>query len=562
MFDNTLPPTTAGIFPECFAKNSPFTPNGVAIVCFLACIVIFGLGLRVWNLGAESLSEDELNKLQTVQEYRADGLSGRNGEHPFLMKGMQTMSVIGSEKLNGWLPELQISGEAALRFPTALFGAFSALLLYFLVNELFGSFIGLISAMLYAVDPNAIGFDRIAKEDSFLLFFFLLANVFWMRSQSVAETGKGNPVIYYFAAAAAFGAMVASKYLPHLIGISAAYYNIFQTIPATKWRLGKLRWLAFFGVMAVAFIICNPTLLVPETWRQMIQFLTEKRIGHDAYEFMGHLYPNQMTKWLSGVPWTFYFVFIFVKTPLVTLILFLIGLPLAFNKKLGDGRYFLFFWMLFWFLPFAVLGGKFTRYYTVAQPVIFIVAAVGFVYITEWLKSIKYSPAAIPILILGLLIWIGSLSLAASPHFRLFTNSTGIAYMGKGSFFPHDEFYDMSTRDAAVKIAALAQPGASIASETPYVFQHYVEMAGRSDIAFVSLSDKNALANLKAGDFIPIAEGRRYFSNDEVTQYLKKSAVPVAEIKAGGVISVRIYQIDEDISQEIRSINNGPFSSK
>jgi hypothetical protein len=39
-------------------------------------------------LSAEGLSEDELNKLNAVADYRAHGLTGANGEHPMLMKGV------------------------------------------------------------------------------------------------------------------------------------------------------------------------------------------------------------------------------------------------------------------------------------------------------------------------------------------------------------------------------------------------------------------------------------------------------------------------------------------
>ncbi|MEO6590426.1 MAG: glycosyltransferase family 39 protein, partial [Pyrinomonadaceae bacterium] len=184
--------------------------------------MLAGFGLRVSNLGAESLSEDELNKLQTITEYREKGLTGRNGEHPFLMKGLQFISVSISEKLNNSVfASNQISDEAALRFPTALFGTFTALLIFLLLNEFFGSSIALIAAALWAFDPSAIGFDRIAKEDSFLLFFFLLANVFWIRGQTVSERGK-DFLKYVLLTAVAFGAMLASKYLIHLLFIGLA----------------------------------------------------------------------------------------------------------------------------------------------------------------------------------------------------------------------------------------------------------------------------------------------------------------------------------------------------
>jgi 4-amino-4-deoxy-L-arabinose transferase-like glycosyltransferase len=142
---------------------------------------------------------------------------------------------------------LRVPTETALRLPNAVLGALTVLLIYLLAAELFGIEVGLIAAALWAFDPSALGFNRIVKEDTALLFFFLLANVCWLRGQRVAESGSGRPQPYYWATGAAFGAMVASKYVPFLILISICYYDIFQRDPATRWRLGKRRILIFFA---------------------------------------------------------------------------------------------------------------------------------------------------------------------------------------------------------------------------------------------------------------------------------------------------------------------------
>jgi len=158
-----LSTTTAGINPEHFPNQLLFSRNPAAMAVILAVLLAAGLALRVHDLGAESLGEDEFNKLETVAEYRQNGISSKNGEHPFLMKGLQAVSIIASEKLNSSM-SANISEEAALRFPVALFGTFSALLLFFFVSELFGSGIGLVSAALWTVEPLAIGFDRVARR--------------------------------------------------------------------------------------------------------------------------------------------------------------------------------------------------------------------------------------------------------------------------------------------------------------------------------------------------------------------------------------------------------------
>jgi hypothetical protein len=365
-----------------------------------------------------------------------------------------------------------------------------------------------------------------------------------LRSQTRAEKGERNPQPLYFLTAIGFAGMLASKYMPHILAVFGAYYNIFQAIPQTEWRLGKVKWLMFFAVAGVAFLIFNPTILLPETWREMLMFAGEKRIGHDAYEFAGELYRQKLSLWSAGVPPSFYCVFIAVKTPIVTLFFFVVGLPLMFKKRLADGRFFVLFWAFFWFVPFTFSGGKFTRYFTLAQPIIFIVAAVGIYFAAQVLtnklsKKVNWVQALLGVVIVATF----TASLSTAPHFRLFTN-----VIGNGTHnFPHDEFYDLSLREIVAEVAKNAGNGVAVASETSYLFTHYANKIGRRDINSISLSDAEKMKVLKVGDFIVIAEGRRYFSNDGYVQYLKKSSNPISEITANGIISARIYRVDEAV---------------
>ena len=560
MSSHILTPTTAGINPQEFSDGLVFEKRSLGIAV-LVVLIFLGFAMRVNDLGVESLGEDEFNKLQTVKEYRTNGLSGKNGEHPFLMKGLQTVSVASAEKLNNIFvsPEVHISEEAALRFPIALFGTFSILLIFLFVSELFGRSIGLVSAALWAVEPMAIGFDRIAKEDSLVLFFFLLTSLFFVKSQTKAELGKDNWIRYVWAAAAGYGALMASKYYPFFLSIIGGYYNTFLNLPNKKWDIGERRWLKFFFVMGATFLILNPTIVLPDTWREMLKFSSESRIGHDSYEFMGSLYPHKVTDWLAGVPWTFYYVFIAVKTSLVTLAFFLIGLPVMFKRKLGDGRFYILLWAFLWFMPFTVLGGKFTRYFTFAEPLILIVAAVGFCFVIKWLadKLFGNSMSVVCQLILsGILIGFPLFnSLSAAPHFRMFTNQIGGGMSAAGKYFPHDEFYDTSTREIIAAIAPIASPGAFVACETPSLFEYYAEKAGRKDLRIISLSDKNKAAVLSANDIIVITRGRRYFSNTAYEDYLKNNANPSADIKAAGATSALIYRLDETSLAGIQAIS-------
>jgi hypothetical protein len=528
------------------------------LIAVLTALVVAGFGFRVAGLSAEGLSDDELNKLSAVADYRTRGLTSINSEHPLLMKALLTASLVAAERWNATAlvanhPQtLRIPVEAALRLPNALMGALTALLIYLLAVELFGIEVALIAAALWAFDPSAIGFSRIVKEDTPLLFFFLLANVFWLRGQRVAENGS-RPFAYYWATAVAFGAMVASKYVPFLIAISISYYYAFQSTPATRWRLGKRRMLIFLILIGASFLLFNPTILLPGSWQQMLAFAKGQRVGHDSYEFIGTLYPHKMMDWFKGVPWYFYFVFIGIKLPLLTLAAFLTGLPLLFRSRLGDGRIFIFYWILYAFIPFMLVGSKFTRYFTTTLPVVLITAAIGLQFISRFVaratarltggSRIKtYARGAVILLVIFSSIWASARS---TPHYRLYSNLLGGARAQAGDYFPHDEFYDSSVREAVFEIARRAGPGARLASETPNLTAYYAAQANRPDLVSVSLSDASSLRELTAGDFVLAARGRRYYSNDALLSGLRQTGVPAVRVTLGAVPSVDVYVLDE-----------------
>ena len=544
---------TAGLRPELFAGRGLLANSRALVFVALAVLVLAGFGFRVTGLSAEGLSEDELNKLQAVADYRAHGLTGANGEHPMLMKALQAGSIIAAEKWNSIAPSEQIAPETALRLPGAIAGALSALLIYLIAAELFGTEVALIAAALWAFNPSAIALNRVAKEDTFLLFFFLLANVFWLRGQRVAESTDQSPNKYYWATAASYGAMVASKYVPHLFAISICYYWMFQQLPQTRWRLGKVRLLKFFVIMGLVFLVLSPTVLLPETWRQMGLFAGGKRVSHDGYEFMNQLYTQRFSDWLHGVPVYFYLVFTAVKLPVLMVLGFLAGLPLLFRRKLGDGRYFILFWLFLWVIAFCFPGGKFTRYYTTVLPAVLITCALGIQFTGRWLANRlasidltaglrHYVPACLAVVVI-----VASVvsSIEASPHFRLYTNAFGGGMERAGYFFPHDEFYDASMREVIAEIAKRARPGARVVSESPTLAAYYAEREQRTDLVCLSLSDPDALKQLSAGDFVIIARGRRYFSNDALINALRDHATPISEFKLGTVPSAKLYELDQ-----------------
>jgi 4-amino-4-deoxy-L-arabinose transferase-like glycosyltransferase len=552
-----LPFVTAGLRPELFAGGATHSVRRLVLVTALSVLVLAGFGFRVNGLSSEGLSEDELNKLSAVHEYRAQGLTSANGEHPLLMKALLTVSVMAAERwdqtsLVAGHPELNLPVESSLRLPGALFGAFTAVLIFLVAAELFGLEVGLISAALWAFDPLAISFNRIAKEDTFLIFFFLLANFFWLRGQRVAESQpRRNPERFYWATAAAFGAMLASKYVPMLLAISVAYNYTFQRIPVTRWVIGKKRFIKFFLIMGIVFLICNPTILLPGTWKAMSNFTSGRNMGHDSYEFLGQLYPHRFIDWLRGEPWYFYFVLIFTKMPVLTLLSFALGLGLLFRRKAGDGRYFLLLWLVLWGLAFMFPGGKFTRYITSVLPAIMIIAGIGIQFTARRLgrfcarafgnPAIKvYGRSALASLVIISAFWSAAM---AAPHYRLYMSVLGGGPAQAGKYFPQDEFYDAYMQDVMNEIARRARPDARVASEIPLLASYYAQRTNRTDLICIDLTSD--LAQLTPGDLFIDARGRTYHSNQAMLARLRQSSQPTFTVAVGATPAAYVYVLDQ-----------------
>lgn len=552
--------------PELFGGARAYSLPRVLLVTALSVLVVAGFALRANGLSSEGLSEDELNKLEAVNEYRSHGLSSANGEHPLLMKALLTVSVVTADawdrtSLVSAHPELNVPVETSLRVPPAMFGAFTAILIFMVATELFGWEIGLLSAALWTFDPLAIGYNRIAKEDTFLIFFFLLASFFWLRGQRVAESQpEKNPERYYWAAAAAFGAMLASKYVPLLIGIPCAYNYVFQKIPATRWVIGKKRFIKFFLVMGVAFLIFNPTILLPGTWQAMLKFSTNRMIGHDSYEFIGRLYPHRFIDWLRGEPWYFYLALVGAKMPVLPLAGFVGGLALLFRRKMGDGRYFLLLWFAIWGLGFMFVGGKFTRYILTILPAVIITSAIGIQFAARRLaklcalllngQSVKvYAGAALPVVVVLSSIWSAA---KAAPHYRFYVNALAGRFVTPGEMFPQDEFYDAYMQKVMAEIAKRAPAGARVANETPTVATYYANRAGRPDLICVELSDTAELGKLRPGDLVVDARGRSYFSNQAMLTRLRQSAQPIFAVSVGEVPAANAYLLDQKSLNALR----------
>jgi hypothetical protein len=195
-------------------------------------------------------------------------------------------------------------------------------------------------------------------------------------------------------------------------------------------------------------------------------------------------------------------------------------------------------------------------------PAVLITAAIGIQTVGHWLGeklSVMLSaswPRVYARPVLALILIAGSLAalVKAGPHYRLYTNALGGGPVKAGYYFPHDEFYDSSMREAIFEIAKRAQPGARVASESQTLSTYYAERAGRPDLVCVFVSDPNELQQLREGDFVIDARGRRYFSNESIFTALAQSANPAFQVSLGNVPSAAVYQLDRKSLEAVKEV--------
>src|SRR6267142_1552304 len=363
-------------------------------VVLIGLMITMGLGLRVSGLGRIGFAEDGINKLEAVRAYDRRDFTA-NAEHPMLLKALIDLSMRGARAWNSMAGQA-ISEEAALRFPNALFGALTAIPLFLLTAALFDRPTAFWAAAFWSFGVNAITYNRIGKEDTLMVFFMLFAFYLFIRSKQVKDPA-------WFArlrnlSAVSFGLMIAAKYFPHYLGLNMLYHHFF---PVRKQSADESRWrtpLSFFLIIGAVLVLANPVILLPSVWNYLNAYSGEKLLTHTGYLMGNTLYKNRMSNspfW--GLPVYFYLLFLAIKVPLAVSSTFLVGLFVSLRRWRTPGHRFVLFMLLFWLVPYSLVGAKWLRYTLSLMPFIYMSAAVGTIALLRWsgslLEKLKAGPA-------------------------------------------------------------------------------------------------------------------------------------------------------------------------
>jgi hypothetical protein len=510
------------------------------VVVALAAVLAFGF--RVNALSAYGLSEDEINKVHAIEQYRA-GHFGANAEHPMLMKLAMWASVDLTRAWNRVVPpEQAMSLETAIRLPNAVAGALTTLVLFGIADLLFGGTVAVVASLVWAFDVNAIAINRIGKEDTFLLLFFLLAVLCYERAKQRGTDDPDGAQPWYTLSGACFGLMLASKYMPQYLGI----YALFNVLTDPNPGRNKPNRVRYYGAMAAAFLVADVAILMPETWRYAVSYVQGGMLAHHGYLYAGALYVSNIPISPLGVPATYYLRLLATKVPLVVLAAVVPGAIEMIRRRRERGFVLLRVLVVFVLVPYSLMAAKFIRYALPLLATLDVIAAIGLVAGTSWLlrkgwlsplTRVTTSALAIGVFVAGL---VASLQ-ASAPFYSLFQNAIGAHLAAPGSTFP-EETYDYGVREAVAAIAADARASAVIVSDSNAGVAHYLRQHGRADISVRALSAQGIPPDASEA-WVIVQREHTTFENHLVVDQLRARQQPWAQFRAHGTLATQVYRI-------------------
>lgn len=262
------------------------------VLAALILLILIGFGFRVSHLGAIGFAEDEVNKVNAVRAYERGDISA-NAEHPMLMKILMFASVKVARAVAG---DGGYSDEVVFRLPNVIFGALTVVPLFLLTTAFFDRWTGLLAAGFWSVGVNAITLNRVGKEDTLLVFFMLFACYFYLRAKQTDSREAQVRNKNYLLSGASFGLMMASKYFPHYLGLNSLYHHYARVRRRAPGEPSGKTSKGFYMAMAIAFLVANPAVLLPEVWEYLRAYMGEKLLAHSGYLVGEQLYQNKMSR--------------------------------------------------------------------------------------------------------------------------------------------------------------------------------------------------------------------------------------------------------------------------
>jgi 4-amino-4-deoxy-L-arabinose transferase-like glycosyltransferase len=522
------------------ALRGPSEPWGRGFGLLLGVVFLCGLWARLYALSAEGFADDEIHKWLAAQRYLHGEFLGDDIEHPMLMKFLITGTLLVGRPL-GWAP------ETITRLPLAVAGALSVLAAAWLGRRLFGRLAGLVTAGLLAASPTFIGYNRVAKEDTLLGLFLLLALLCVAEAKVAADAGRQKASRRWEVwTAVAVGLLCASKYFFFLALVPALGYAWLRT-SGTAWRISRRRWGTLTLVALATFAAVNWKFFLPSTWAFLYKYTQAQVVVHGGLYFAGHLYKNAQAVGWDGLPPWFYLTFAWVKLAPPTVLCVAVGFGLALWLRAPSHRLVL-VWVGIWALFLVPLASKWGRFFLTLQPALALLAgyalasAVAYLASPGTARARRLSVAAAWALGLLLVGTEAAAALAHAPHYRLYVSPLGGGEARITWYFPHCDYFDAGFREAIQAIATRAEPGAEVTTEIDWPARYYADRFGRPDLQ-VSLFRPGQACRSGHPCYVVAQAGRWYKHNLAPLERLS-AQTPWQVETIEGVDVVKVYRLE------------------
>ena len=513
-----------------------------AEIALLMVLTLGAFAVRAYRVGETSLAEDETSKLEAVEEYRQGHFAGINREHPMLLKLLVWGSLEVGDRWNRTAalePWPQGRVEAWLRLPNLLLGAATAWLVYLLGRELMGPAGAGAAAFFWAFTPIPIAINRVAKEDTPLTFFTLLAVYFYARAKRAPNEAEAQKWVDW--TGVGFGFALASKYIFHIFGLNALVWHVAGQMGLDRRPLGRYFW-RMVAVMGLVFVLINPVVLSPKNLLSALGYAKGMEVQHNGYNLGGQLYMNSAALTPYGVPWYFYLWVLWVKMPLAVLGALLGGAVLLLREPRSKTSIYFRVMVVIGLFCLSLMGAKWMRYILPVMP--FVCLTCG--YMAEKLyaglgsvRNVAVARLGMAVAAIALFAWPLGEALRWAPYYSLYLNALGGGRANAARFFPHDEIYDLGTRQAVEAVVAQAPQGATLAAANPMTVDYYLARAARRDVRVVPIYDGNYVP--RPGDYLLVQEARRYFETEGLYELVKRAHPSYRDISDGGFSTMQVY---------------------
>ena len=388
------------------------------------------------SLPTQSMTMDEINHFSAGYSYWKTNDFRLNPEHPPLIKLISALPLLplplhsqfygqrweAAQKYSyelstnttnqyAWIHQFYFVDNDAYRekilslsrIPMVLLGVLLGFIIYLFARDLYGSKAALLSLTLYAFSPNFLAHTRYVTTDVGVACFSLLA--IWRFYHYVK-----NPTLKeQLFTGAGLGLALASKFTAvYLLPIMGAVVFL---QPHTKRNYKTLfKQLMIILCMAALVLTLSYGIINIGRYFEGLSFvITHSSEGHPAYLLGQH----------SSQGWWYYFIIaFFVKTPIPTILIFLLSIIIAARMKNTAWKE-----EIFLIIPMAVFLGSFLiSHLHIGIRHIFPFYAFMFVYAG---KAVFFNHRLRTIALSVLLAWLISGTVMISPHYLSYFNILG-----------------------------------------------------------------------------------------------------------------------------------------